>query len=232
MAAPTAYTSSSTRYANAAASKGQNNASRQRCITSSRCHDNPTLQVARSNLESLCAPCHAPLQADDRRGFSYAMDSEGYATDPKHPSNRPRLHLSSEQTQQQSSKPGGRVKRFKGSPSRPVGARKIASSRDFSPNINASSEVFPGMNGAALGGHWPGTPLKFHKERRFLVPHRSMRGPLECFYPPPVVPERGTAPCFFTRPRFEPPALHCPGFGRFRLPCSSASTSTVRGWRP
>ena len=41
----------------------------------------------------LCAPCHSPITNDDRRGFSYTTDSEGIATDPKHPSNRPRLHL-------------------------------------------------------------------------------------------------------------------------------------------
>ena len=58
-----------------------------------RCHDDPALQMDPSNLESLCAPCHAPITNDDRRGHSYEMDSQGYATDPKHPSNRPRLHL-------------------------------------------------------------------------------------------------------------------------------------------
>ena len=57
------------------------------------CHDNPILQVAMSNLESLCTPCHAPLKADDHRGHSRELDAEGYATDPKHPSNRPRLPL-------------------------------------------------------------------------------------------------------------------------------------------
>ena len=58
------------------------------------CHDNPALQVDPSNLESLCAPCHAPLTNDDRRGHSNEMDSQGYATDPKHPSNnRRRLSL-------------------------------------------------------------------------------------------------------------------------------------------
>ena len=46
------------------------------------CHDNPVLQVAMSNLESLCRPCHAPLQAADNRGFSRAIDSDGYPVDP------------------------------------------------------------------------------------------------------------------------------------------------------
>ena len=55
-----------------------------------KCHDNPALQMDPRNLESLCAPCHAPITNDDRRGFSYATDSAGYAIDPRHPSNRRR----------------------------------------------------------------------------------------------------------------------------------------------
>ena len=58
-----------------------------------KCHDDPALQMDPGNLESLCAPCHAPLRNDDRRGFSYATDNDGYAVDQRHPSNRPRLHL-------------------------------------------------------------------------------------------------------------------------------------------
>ena len=79
-------------------SQGQNNA-RHEVHHVIKCHDDPALQVDPHNLESLCAPCHAPLTHDDRRGFSYATNSQGYATDPKHPSNRPRLSLNSDQTQ-------------------------------------------------------------------------------------------------------------------------------------
>ena len=58
-----------------------------------RCHNDLALQVDPRNLESICNECHLPVSNDERRGHSYEMDSEGYATDPKHPSNRPRLHL-------------------------------------------------------------------------------------------------------------------------------------------
>jgi len=53
-----------------------------------KCHDNVELQVARDNLEALCQPHHAPLSADDRRGFSRVIDHDGYYLDPNHPSNR------------------------------------------------------------------------------------------------------------------------------------------------
>ena len=58
-----------------------------------RCHDDPVMQVNPQNLESICNECHLPVSNDERRGHSYEMDSQGYATDPKHPSNRPRLSL-------------------------------------------------------------------------------------------------------------------------------------------
>ena len=76
-----------------------------------KCHDNPQLQMDPNNLESLCQAHHAPLAADDRRGYSKAMGLDGYFTDPKHPSNRPRAPLHT----------GGRVKQNEHRASRPVG---------------------------------------------------------------------------------------------------------------
>lgn len=39
-------------------------------------------------LQSLCKPCHdSRKQGDERRGFSTAVDAEGWPTDPKHPAN-------------------------------------------------------------------------------------------------------------------------------------------------
>lgn len=41
-----------------------------------------------ANLQLLCAVCHSGAkQSAERRGFSRAVDAEGYAIDPRHPSN-------------------------------------------------------------------------------------------------------------------------------------------------
>jgi 5-methylcytosine-specific restriction enzyme A len=53
------------------------------------CHDDAHLQMDPSNLESLCAPCHAPMRHDDRRGYSKAIDTDGQPLDPNHPWNKP-----------------------------------------------------------------------------------------------------------------------------------------------
>ena len=45
-----------------------------------KCHDNPALQMDARNLEAF-ATMSLPISADDRRGFSRATDSEGYAVD-------------------------------------------------------------------------------------------------------------------------------------------------------
>jgi 5-methylcytosine-specific restriction endonuclease McrA len=58
-----------------------------------KCMDEPSLQMDPANLESLCAPCHAPLTHDDRRGYSKEIGIDGYPTDPRHPANRPRSTL-------------------------------------------------------------------------------------------------------------------------------------------
>ena len=50
-----------------------------------KCHDNVELQVAWDNLEALCPPCHRPLQANDRRGYSREIDSDGYFHRPQAP---------------------------------------------------------------------------------------------------------------------------------------------------
>ena len=55
-----------------------------------KCHDDPWLQHDPNNLVSLCQPCHAPMQANDHRGYSREMDVDGYYVDPNHPSNKPR----------------------------------------------------------------------------------------------------------------------------------------------
>ena len=55
-----------------------------------KCHDDPQLQIDPNNLESICQAHHAPLAADDRRGYSKAMGLDGYFIDPNHPSNRGR----------------------------------------------------------------------------------------------------------------------------------------------
>jgi 5-methylcytosine-specific restriction protein A len=52
------------------------------------CFDDPILQQDPNNLRSLCAPCHAPLRGNYRRGYSTAVDVDGYPTDPNHPARR------------------------------------------------------------------------------------------------------------------------------------------------
>lgn len=43
------------------------------------------------NLESVCKPCHdGPIQREERRGFSPAVDGGGWPTDPRHRANRSR----------------------------------------------------------------------------------------------------------------------------------------------
>jgi hypothetical protein len=43
------------------------------------------------NLESVCKPCHdGPIQSEERRGFSKAVDASGWPTDPRHRANRTR----------------------------------------------------------------------------------------------------------------------------------------------
>lgn len=43
-----------------------------------------------TNLESVCKPCHdGPIQGEERRGFSGAVDPSGWPTDPRHRANRP-----------------------------------------------------------------------------------------------------------------------------------------------
>lgn len=54
------------------------------------CLDDPALQRDPSNLRSLCAPCHAPLRHDARRGYSTEIDVNGWPIDENHPANRPR----------------------------------------------------------------------------------------------------------------------------------------------
>jgi 5-methylcytosine-specific restriction enzyme A len=54
------------------------------------CMHDPALQRDPNNLRSLCAPCHAPLRHSHKRGYSTAIDVNGYPTDPRHPFNRPR----------------------------------------------------------------------------------------------------------------------------------------------
>jgi hypothetical protein len=55
-----------------------------------KCHDDPWLQHDPNNIVSLCGPCHAPMQANDHRGYSREMNIDGYYVDPNHPSNRGR----------------------------------------------------------------------------------------------------------------------------------------------
>ncbi|WP_226578191.1 HNH endonuclease [Acuticoccus sediminis] len=46
------------------------------------------LFVDPANHESLCAPCHdAEAQAEERRGYSNAVDADGWPSDPRHPAN-------------------------------------------------------------------------------------------------------------------------------------------------
>ena len=43
------------------------------------------------NLMSMCDPCHnGPVAREERRGYSIRPGSDGWPTDPKHPSNRGR----------------------------------------------------------------------------------------------------------------------------------------------
>ena len=42
-----------------------------------------------TNLESVCKPCHdGPIQREEKRGFSGAVDASGWPTDPRHRANR------------------------------------------------------------------------------------------------------------------------------------------------
>ena len=95
------------------------------------CGDNVALQTSWENFEALCRPCHQPLKGDAVRGFSKALGPDGFAIDPRHPSNRPRptcrtgrsypsahnvtpKHTASDNT-------GGRVKHKRRSANRPAG---------------------------------------------------------------------------------------------------------------
>jgi 5-methylcytosine-specific restriction endonuclease McrA len=49
----------------------------------------PALFWNSGNLTGLCKPHHdAAKQAEERRGFSLAVDADGYPVDPAHPANR------------------------------------------------------------------------------------------------------------------------------------------------
>jgi 5-methylcytosine-specific restriction endonuclease McrA len=42
-----------------------------------------------ANHESTCKPCHdGPIQSEEVRGFSKAVDADGWPVDPAHPANR------------------------------------------------------------------------------------------------------------------------------------------------
>ena len=42
-----------------------------------------------TNVESTCKPCHdGPIQAEERKGYSGAVDADGWPSDPRHPANR------------------------------------------------------------------------------------------------------------------------------------------------
>jgi 5-methylcytosine-specific restriction enzyme A len=73
-----------------------------------KCYDDPQLQMDASALESLCAPCHAPLRHDDARGYSTAIGIDGYPIDPQHPANRPHNKLKIDRNADKT--PGGREK--------------------------------------------------------------------------------------------------------------------------
>ena len=50
---------------------------------------NLSLMFDPMNLESVCKPHHdGAIQADERRGYSAAVDVNGYPIDPNHPANR------------------------------------------------------------------------------------------------------------------------------------------------
>lgn len=43
----------------------------------------------RGPFESSCAPCHdGEAQSEEARGFSTAIDEDGWPSDPRHPANR------------------------------------------------------------------------------------------------------------------------------------------------
>lgn len=43
----------------------------------------------RGNLEAVCKPCHdGPIQREEIKGYSREVGSDGWPTDPRHPSRR------------------------------------------------------------------------------------------------------------------------------------------------
>ena len=88
-----------------------------------KCHDNPQLQMDTNNLEALCQPCHAPMQANDHRGYSREMNSDGYYVDPNHPSNKPRArYKTGTDATKLRANTGGRGKHTTRVANRPVGS--------------------------------------------------------------------------------------------------------------
>ena len=83
------------------------------------CMDNPALQGTRATSRAYARPAMPHCRQHDRRGFCYATDSDGYATDPKHPCNRPRLQPQVRNRRNEA--PGGWVNILEASKARPAG---------------------------------------------------------------------------------------------------------------